>query len=173
MTVAVTDAFSGNSSDNYFIYGIRSKHDSKGYFQTLTIVGGSASGVTEGTQVPFAVFTYKLEVEFFNSKMNYVLMLDGSGSYDPDGTIVSYSWSDGTDTKSGAIVTYIYDVADATKSITLTVTDADANIGTITRDIPLTADTSTALTRVLYLATSTGASVSRDGGQSWANNALS
>ncbi len=51
------------------------------------------------------------------------VMFDGTGSYDSDGTIVSYAWNfgDGT-TGSGAAVSHTYDT-DGTFTATLTVTD--------------------------------------------------
>ena len=54
-----------------------------------------------------------------------VVTLDGSGSNDPDGTIVSYSWSeDGTEVATGEQPTVTLDVG--THTIVLTVTDGDS-----------------------------------------------
>lgn len=54
---------------------------------------------------------------------------DGSGSYDPDGTIVSYLWDfgDGT-TVMGAVVSPSYAVA-GTYTVALIVTDNDGHTG--------------------------------------------
>jgi PKD repeat protein len=54
---------------------------------------------------------------------NTVLMFDGSGSYDPDGTIVTYSWNfgDGT-TGTGVRPQHTYTTA-GNRTVTLTVTD--------------------------------------------------
>jgi PKD repeat protein len=71
--------------------------------------------VTVENQPPVASFTYAVS--------DLTVSVDASGSYDPDGTIVSYDWSwgDGT-TGSGVTATHTY--ADyGTYTITLTVTD--------------------------------------------------
>jgi PKD repeat protein len=56
------------------------------------------------------------------------VVFDGTGSYDPDGTIVSYEWDfgDGSPTVSGAVVTHAYEVAGAFVA-TLCVTDDEGN----------------------------------------------
>jgi PKD repeat protein len=58
---------------------------------------------------------------------------DGSGSYDVDGAIVSYSWDfgDGSAAASGVTATHPYAVA-GTYTVTLTVTDDDGSTGTDT-----------------------------------------
>jgi hypothetical protein len=61
--------------------------------------------------------------------------LDGSGSSDPDGSIVTYAWDfgDGT-TGSGVTVTHIYPSA-GDFTVTLTVTDDDGMTGSDTATI--------------------------------------
>jgi len=63
---------------------------------------------------------------------------DGSGSYDPDGTIQSYAWNfgDGT-TGSGATATHTY-VAPGTYTATLTVTDNSGAQGSDTAQVSVT-----------------------------------
>jgi len=59
-----------------------------------------------------------------------VLTFDGSGSYDPDGSIVSYEWGFGDgETGSGVIVDHAY-LAAGTYTVTLTVRDDDGATGT-------------------------------------------
>jgi len=57
------------------------------------------------------------------------VILDGSNSYDDDGTIVSYVWTAGSITKSGATVDLGTSLPVGTATVTLTVTDDDDNIG--------------------------------------------
>jgi PKD repeat protein len=60
---------------------------------------------------------------------------DGSSSFDPDGTVVSYSWNLGNgDTANGSVTSYAYASA-GTYTVTLTVTDDDGASGTDTLQI--------------------------------------
>jgi len=59
------------------------------------------------------------------------ITLDGSGSYDPDGDISSYEWSeDGSSIGTGKVISY--DFAVGTHNVTLTVTDNEGATGTDT-----------------------------------------
>jgi PKD repeat protein len=62
---------------------------------------------------------------------------DGSGSADPDGTVVAWSWNFGDSTTgSGAVVTHTYAIQ-GTFTVTLTVTDNSGNTGTTTHAITI------------------------------------
>lgn len=70
------------------------------------------------------------------------ITLDGSQSYDPDGTIVSYVWSLGQASLTGVTVT-VDDLPVGTATVTLTVTDDDGNEGSDTvviSVVPLASD---------------------------------
>ncbi len=58
-----------------------------------------------------------------------VVTLDGSQSFDPDGNIVSYEWSDGVTTVDGISNVLIYNDV-STNTITLVVTDNDGKTST-------------------------------------------
>ena len=63
---------------------------------------------------------------------------DASGSYDPDGTIVSYDWDFGdAATGSGETPSHTYAAAD-TYTVILTVTDDDGATDTDTQDVTVT-----------------------------------
>ncbi len=63
---------------------------------------------------------------------------DGSGSYDPDGTIVSYGWSFGDGgIGTGVTVSHVYGLA-GTYTVTLTVADNGGLIGTDTCTVTVT-----------------------------------
>ena len=64
------------------------------------------------------------------------VQFNGSGSFDPFGTITSYEWDfgDGTPIESGVMVSHAYDTA-RTYIVTLTVTDNDGNTGTDTATV--------------------------------------
>ncbi len=64
---------------------------------------------------------------------------DGSGSFDPDGTIVSYAWDFGDGaTGTGETTTHAYSTA-GTYTVTLTVTDDEGATGTDTASVIVTA----------------------------------
>jgi len=67
-----------------------------------------------------------------------IVSFDGSGSSDPDGTIVSYDWAFGDGASaSGATVNHAYSAAD-TYTVTLTVTDNGGLTGTDTASVTVT-----------------------------------
>ena len=133
--------------------------------------GGSLTGTS--LLAPVANFTIEAIAEAEDTGAGItpliVLICDGSGSFDPDGTIVSYAWSvttDGTaapDSGSGAVLRSVLTGA-TTVTVTLTVTDNDSQTGTLALTQAL--DPSTLPTEDLYLAFGT-ASVSVDGELTW------
>jgi sugar lactone lactonase YvrE len=63
------------------------------------------------------------------------ITLDGSNSYDIDGTIVSYEWDFGDgDTGNGNIITHLYSTG-GTYEVTLTVSDDDEAVDTDTKTV--------------------------------------
>jgi len=76
----------------------------------------------------------------FTSSMTYLtLAADGSGSSDPNGPLVSYSWTFGDGTSAtGATAQHVYATA-GTYTVRLTVRDSDGNIASTTRNVTATA----------------------------------
>jgi mono/diheme cytochrome c family protein len=70
-----------------------------------------------------------------SASVNQTVTFDGSGSYDPDGTIVSYAWDFGDGHTSTGAVTINTFTAAGTYTVTLTVTDADGLSNTTFVDI--------------------------------------
>ena len=94
---------------------------------TVTTLGAPAPN-----QAPVAAFTA--------STTDLTVSVNGAGSSDPDGSIVSYSWNwgDGTPAGSGATASHVYAAA-AAYTVTLTVTDDDGATATTTRSVTATA----------------------------------
>ena len=93
------------------------------------------------------------------------IQFNATGSYDPDGTLVGYSWNFGdSSTGSGFSVTHTYATA-GTYSVTLTITDnsgstGSANLGIVIQDRPpiptITSSTTNTLTLTTVYVNSTG-----------------
>jgi len=105
--------------------------DNGTYTVTLTVTDNDgASASTNATKTiqnrpPVAIFTESAETVL----TGVVIHFNASGSYDPDGTIVSYFWDFG-DGNTGAGVTIDHSYADnGTYTVTLTVTDNDGETG--------------------------------------------
>ncbi|NIN65976.1 MAG: PKD domain-containing protein [Anaerolineae bacterium] len=108
------------------------------YAVTLTVSEAdgdvdSQSHTVEVTSLapPVASFTFQPAEPIVGETVTF----DASGSYDPDGRIVSYSWDfgDGT-TGSGVTAAHSYEAA-GTYSVTLTVTDNDGLSGLVSEDV--------------------------------------
>jgi carboxypeptidase T len=87
-------------------------------------------GVSSGPNMPpVATFTHRC--------IGLWCQFDGSGSYDPDGSIVSYSWAFGDGgTGSGVMASHTY-VTSNTYPITLTLTDDAGASGAHTERVPV------------------------------------
>jgi uncharacterized repeat protein (TIGR01451 family) len=82
---------------------------------------------------PVASFTYSPSSPVAGQPVSF----DGTGSYDPDGQIVSYSWdfnSDGRADASGPTASYTFSAA-GSYNVTLTVTDNGGLSGTATKTV--------------------------------------
>jgi len=79
-----------------------------------------------------------------SAPVNTSVTFDGTGSTDPDGTVVAWAWTfgDGT-TGTGSVVTHSYSTT-GTFNVTLTVTDNSGNTGVATTQITITAPTTVA-----------------------------
>jgi PKD repeat protein len=81
---------------------------------------------------PTAAFTFQVS--------GRALSVDGSGSSDPDGSIVSYAWNFGDGTNgTGATASHTYAQA-GPYTVTLTVTDDDGGTGTISHPVTASND---------------------------------
>lgn len=162
-------------NDRGFISGIEHSIDSRGYVTRLTDFRGA--GDTGGTlsQNPIAAFTFKSEVEVFGATTNVFAALDASNSFDPDGTIASYAWSDNQTTSPEIATLTTQQVlvrADTSAwtgawEVTLTVTDNDGLTGTTTITIPYENTEAEIVIPSVYAAINNRHSASLDGGVNW------
>lgn len=162
-------------NDRGFVSGVEHVIDQNGYTTRLTDFRGA--GDTGGTlaQNPIAAFTFKSEREVFGSAVNVVASLDASGSFDPDGTISTYAWSDNQTTSpevstfSGKRVTVRADTSAWTGSwsVTLTVTDNAGLTGSTTITVPYKNTETETVIPAIYAAINNNASASLDGAITW------
>jgi PKD repeat protein len=94
---------------------------------TLTVTDTSSASDTDTTTATITTGTNQPPVAAAGpdktAQVREVVAFDGSGSYDPDGSIASYDWDFGDD-KTGSGVTVSHDYKKAgTYTVTLTVTD--------------------------------------------------
>lgn len=96
--------------------------------------GSASTAVTLQDRPPIASFTSTPS----SAPTGTAITFDGTASYDPDGTVVSYSWAFGDGaTGTGSIVTHSYSPA-KTYTVTLTVTDNGGVTGSTTSQVTIT-----------------------------------
>jgi len=176
-TIRITEDWTDQSSGiNYFIYGLSSRMDSSGnYSMTLQIRGGEAAPpYTEGIS-PVACFVVE-QVGWGDPY--WVVYVDASCSYDPDGEIASYDvdWGDASAHSTTVRANHHYAGVIGTEyTITLTVTDNDGLTGTASKVITIGVSEeggAPVYNRVLYISTDNGAGggealASPDSGNTW------
>ena len=105
--------------------------DPQGSSARYPYLGGTIAVTVTGNENPVAEFNYIPSSPSVGEDVTF----DASGSYDPDGQIVSYEWDfgDGT-TDQGRVVTHAYSQA-GTYTVKLTVTDDLGAQGFTSKDI--------------------------------------
>lgn len=172
MTIAVNHADLESSGQPLFCQNVAHAISGSGATTTIRATGGSIAAPV--LQPPVAVFTIQAYPEAIDTGSGIdsivVIICDGSGSFDMDGTIASYAWTitpdAGTatpDTGASAVMRSVVSGATAI-DVTLTVTDNDG----LTGELLLTKDITPGSLPVedLYLAFGV-ASCSVDGEQTW------
>ncbi len=106
---------------------------------TLTVTDSDDALTGTATKDVTAIEPPKPPVAVISASIVYLdVAVDGSGSYDPDGTIVAWAWDFGDGaTATGATATHSYATA-GVKTITLTVTDSQALTNSATKDVTAT-----------------------------------
>ena len=97
-------------------------------------MGSASTAVTLQDRPPVASFTSMPS----SAPTGTAITFEGTASYDPDGTVVSYSWAFGDGaTGTGSVATHSYSPA-KTYTVTLTVTDNGGVTGSTTAQVTIT-----------------------------------
>lgn len=146
-----------------------------GDFETrLALIGGYASDILIEPIPPVAMLTVNVFREYIDGVGPIsVLVCDGSGSYDSDGAIATWSWSTSpAATPPDAVTTTPYftcyvPAAETSVTVTLEVTDTTAATGSISLTVAI--DNAALPAETIWLAGGTDAHVTLDGGETWAD----
>ena len=145
-TPAVTETFSGvyDSGLKFWFGSYTPLASDPGGLWSLVVSGSDSSSppnggsgtkaVTLQDRPPLASFTSTPS----SATTATAISFNGTASYDPDGTLVSYSWAFGDGaTGTGSVVAHSYTLA-KTYTVTLTVTDNGGIIGSTTTQVTIT-----------------------------------
>ena len=145
-TPTVTDTFSGvfDSGLKHWFGSYTPKTSDPGGLWSLVVSGSDTSSpsnsgsgtkaVTLQDRPPIASFTSTPSSAPTATSISF----NGTASYDPDGTVASYSWDFGDQTTStGSVVTHSYTYA-KTYTVILTVTDNGGITGSTTSQVTIT-----------------------------------
>lgn len=172
MTVALTaPSVKVNTTFATRVLEVRQIFGAKDYITQVVFESALAEEGTDPNQKPVAVITYLIEQEYTVSGQIFVVVLDGSTSYDLDGAVVDYEWeaSAGTLTvdPSGKSAVLIIPGPWSTPepTVTLTVTDDHGKHGTKTVTIHKTVGNT--YERDLWVAATTKLLLSLDGQKHW------
>jgi hypothetical protein len=169
-TVQIIDDYTVGNGMNYFVYDYSTSHDSNGYFADVTVVGGAGEGSPAvGNISPVALFKFSVNRVVLDGVTYNDVWVDGSDSYDPDGSIASYLWtSTGFPNATGVTNHYLVSGAVTSITVTLKVTDADAMTDTITQVKSLEAGGGGNIKeRSIYYAEGTSVYATDDSGATW------
>lgn len=171
-TLAVVSARLGYDAAMRFRVEQVQQRSGLGGFQThLGVLGAYASDGFNPNQRPIAQIAAKLEREQLDDGSTLVVAyLDGSGSYDPDGTLVNYAWTGSpvtpTATNKGLTANAIY-TGDIPSGATVALTVTDDQGATGSQTLALDDPSFEIFTRDLWLAVSSDLLFSLDGQVTW------
>lgn len=170
-------ALSTSPDDRFWVEQVQHRSQNGQLSTALSLLKASAFAGFNPNQPPIALVTYQAEQETLADGSTLTLVtLDGSNSYDPDGTIVSYVWTGNpvaptaTGT-SGTTASVLYTPSlPASATVTLTVTDDQGQTGATT--ITIAASGTNVMVRDIWAAVTTDLLYSNDGQKTWQGTGL-
>ena len=179
-SIAIQDKEIGfNEPNAFFIYAVYTTFGGGEYTQVLTLDGGIGEQGYTLIPPPVANFTFELFYETVEGDGDIVeVFLDGSiSSTLAEGEIVAYDWADDQspqNTATGQTAMFIYERSLGSVNITLTVTDTNSKISSVTTNVPFDGNTLSSPKRhIVSIAAGTTAYVSPDSGKTWNSDSIS
>lgn len=114
----------GLGADTYYAYTVKAR-DAVGNQNTASSPMGDTTDAVIVNQAPVAVASYSPSPVVITIGKTVYVTLDGSGSYDQDGTVSSWSWIDATGATVGQGITIGLKLREGTHQYMLTVVDND------------------------------------------------
>ncbi|KKM26013.1 hypothetical protein LCGC14_1589190, partial [marine sediment metagenome] len=164
-------AYSGITG-NWFVEGYNTTFSQTDFVTVLVLRGRGGLSNRD----PVADFSWVVERQVIDDREYLVLTVDGRASFDPDGEIASYSWTDNQGpivTGATAVVTVKADPAAISEpwEVTLTVTDDEGATNSVTKTIHFECGDAGVYIPAFYSAFEDYFTASPDSGQSWTDNA--
>ena len=113
---------SGLSADMFYSYTVKAR-DATGNQNNSSSSMGDTTDAPPANQAPVAVASYSPEPAVINKGKTVNVTLNGSGSSDPDGTIVAWSWEKVNGTIVSESAAFTVKLKEGDHAYTLTVTD--------------------------------------------------
>ncbi len=170
------------STSNLFLRHLTHTFNTSGFVSRLVLEGGLGEAGYETGRKPRPSFEMIVTRETIDMGAGptdyYTVFCDGSSSTDPDDDVshLSFSWSNNKNADTGSGVKYQThftgeEMADATlPAITLRVTDDEGNYADLTLEVD--PETTEIVVRELYIAATTAAWATPDGGKTWNSAAI-
>lgn len=168
-TVGIEDPDYTEVTGRWILESYQTSFNQSDFSSTLNLRTGGASANT----APVAAFDVTVEREVINDRVYVVVTFDASSSYDPDGTIVTYAWSDDQSpdiaTGSDPVFTVMVDPATivGTWHVQLDITDDSGTITSLSKIVNIAAGTVGVNIPAFFTAFANRFSATPDGGQTW------
>lgn len=168
--------FLNYKAERVFARSVRHEVDAGGPRTYIDAWGGSRLGGTIAIN-PIAAFTFRVEREVMGDAVYLVYSCDASSSFDPDGSIATYTWTCNRATTpvglpATKVMTFRVPASVATPlTLTLQVADNDANTHAVSVDLPTAVDAEEMQIPAIFAALNNNASATPDGGSNWSDQA--